>query len=495
VTIAGQTLTATPSALDGSWWVTPTILADGTYQVLASTTDGAGNVGSATQQLTIDTVPPLIALDGAPAVLTNDPTALISGTTNAAPGTLITVNVDAQTLSGVVDGTPITESVGAQTLTAVVQSTETWNVAPAAMGEGSRTVTAAVTDPAGNTSTATEALTIDTVAPAVGITGGATALTDDPTPTITGTTSALVGAVVTVTVADQTLNDPVQSDGTWAVTSAHLADGPHIVIMTVTDAAGNRASAEQTLIINTVAPLIVTSGGATATNSGPNPTISGSSNATPGSTVTVAIAGQTLTTLVQLDGSWNVTASGVATGTWQAVATVTNAAGDVGSATQTLTITADGGTGATGATGSAGASGATGSAGASGPAGDAGTTGSAGSTGGTGLPGATGVTGADAPRGEAGLSLLSSKLEVKSGKHVQVRITLSNAAKLTLTIMRGKEVVATTPDTRHAVGRSVLIWNGKIKGEFASRGAYTIVVTAVTASGVSATAKAALRLT
>jgi Ice-binding-like/Bacterial Ig-like domain len=170
VTVAGQTLTATPSALDGSWSVTPTILADGTYPVLASTIDGAGNLGSATQELTIDTVPPLITLDGAPTVLTNNPTVTISGTTNAAPGTLITVNVDAQTLSAVVNGTPIVESVGAQTLIAVVQSTGTWNVAPAAMGEGVRTVTAAVTDPAGNTSTATEQLTVDTVAPAVSIT-------------------------------------------------------------------------------------------------------------------------------------------------------------------------------------------------------------------------------------------------------------------------------------------------------------------------------------
>ena len=187
VTVAGQTLTATP-ADDGSWSVAPTILANATYPVLASTTDGAGNVGSATQQLTIDTVPPLITLDGAPTVLTNNPTVTISGTTDAAPGTLITVNVDAQSLSAIVDGTPIVESVGAQTLLALVQSTGTWNIAPAPMGEGARTVTAAVTDPAGNTSTATEQLTVDTATPAASITGGANALSGSSTPTITGTT-------------------------------------------------------------------------------------------------------------------------------------------------------------------------------------------------------------------------------------------------------------------------------------------------------------------
>ncbi len=165
VTVAGQTLTTAP-AVDGSWSVAPAILANGTYPVLASTADGAGNIGSATQQLTIDTVPPLITLDGAPTVLASNPTALISGTTDAAPGTLITVNVAPQTLTAVVNGTPITEDVGAQTLIAVVQSTQTWNVTTAPMGQGVHTITASVTDPAGNTSTATEQLTVGAVASA-----------------------------------------------------------------------------------------------------------------------------------------------------------------------------------------------------------------------------------------------------------------------------------------------------------------------------------------
>jgi hypothetical protein len=540
VTIAGQTLTATPSSVNGNWSVTPTILADGTYSVLASTIDGAGNVGSASQQLTIDTVPPLITLDGAPAVLTNNPTATISGATNAAPGTLITVNVEAQTLSGVVNGTPIVESVGAQTLTAVVQSTETWNVAPVAMGEGSRTVTAAVTDPAGNTSTAIELLTVDTVAPAVTITGGATALTDNPTPTITGTAAGPAGAVVTVTLADQTLTDPLQSDGAWAVTSAHLADGPHVVVMTMPDAAGNEARAEQTLTVNTVAPLITFNGGAAATTSGPNPTLSGSTNASPGSTITVTVAGQTLTGLVQPDGSWNATASAVAAGAWQAVVTVTNAAGDVGSAMQTLTVTtgasagapgpvgatgstgatgsaggtgatgAAGGTGATGAAGGTGATGAAGGTGATGAAGGTGATGAAGGTGATGAAGgtgATGVAGGTGPMGATGaggapnagratgLSLLSSNLNVRYGKRVQVRIALTNPAKLRLTVMRNNNVVATTTGAHHGAGDFVLIWNGKIKRKWAPRGAYTLIVNAVTASGASASAETALRFT
>jgi Ice-binding-like/Bacterial Ig-like domain/Collagen triple helix repeat (20 copies) len=417
VAVAGQTLSATPSALDGSWSVNPTILANATYTVLASTTDAAGNVGSATQQLTIDTVPPLIALDGAPTVLTDNPTATISGTTNAAPGTLITVIVDAQTLSAVVNGTTIVESVGAQTLTALVQSTGTWNIVPAPMGEGTRTVTAAVTDPAGNTSTATEQLTVDTIAPIVAITGGANA-----------TTTSF------------------------------------------------------------------------------NPTLSGSTDATPGSTVTVTVAGQTLTALVQPDGSWDATASGVSAGAWQAVVTVTDAAGNVGSATQTLTITAGatgdtGPTGAPGAPGDTGPAGAPGAPGANGPTGAPGTPGANGPTGAPGTPGANGpagAPGANGPKGATGatgLTLSPAKLAVKHGQHVQVRVALSNPAKLTLTVMRGKKVVATMTVAKRKAGHSVLTWNGKIKRKFAARGTYSVVVSAVTPSGVSASAKATLRIT
>jgi hypothetical protein len=563
VTVAGQTLTATPSALDGSWSVTPMILANGTYTVVASTTDGAGNVGNATQQLTIDTVPPLIELNGAPTVLTDNPSATISGTTDAAPGTLITVNVAAQTLTAVVNGTTIVESVGAQTLLAVVQSTGTWNVTPVPMGEGARTVTAAVTDPAGNTSTATEQLTVDTVAPAVSITGGATALTGNPIPTITGTTDAPSGALVTVTVADQTLTDPVQPDGTWSVTATHLSDGPHRVVMSVSDAAGNRASAVQTLTVSTVAPVVTITGGASASTTSFSPSVSGSTDGVPGSTITVTVAGQTLTTLVQPDGSWNATASGVGAGVWLAVATVTDAAGTVGSATQTLTITAGapgqtgptgpsgptgptggsgatgptggsgatgptggsgatgptggsgatgatggsgatgatGGSGATGATGGSGATGATGTPGATGVSGATGATGGLGATGGSGRPGAagaTGATGATGPKGAAGatgLTLFSAIMASKRGKHVQVRVALSDPARLTLTVMHGKTVVATMVVAHVKAGRSVLTWNGKVKRGFAPRGTYSVVVRAVTASGASARAKTTLRIT
>ncbi|MEA2348819.1 MAG: hypothetical protein QOG62_2606 [Thermoleophilaceae bacterium] len=322
VTIAGQTLTATPSA--GAWSVTSAILANGTYPVGASVTDGAGNAGSATQELTVDTVLPVVTLDHGPVFATNDPTPTISGTSDVAVDTVVHV------------------TVGSQELRALVHSDGTWNRRPAALTDGPHTVTASVLDPAGNEGTDTQELTIDTTAPALQITGGATALTNDPTPEISGTAGVEPGTPVTVTLADETLTGLVGAAGDWSVSAAALSDGPHRVVVSASDTAGNVATATQTLTVDTVSPGIVIAGGASATTSDPDPTITGTSEAAPGTTVTVSIASQTMTTLVQANGGWNATPATVGEGTWSVLASASDPAGNVGSDSQALTITTDG---------------------------------------------------------------------------------------------------------------------------------------------------------
>src|SRR6202043_3240407 len=170
---------------------------------------------------------------------------------------------------------------------------------PTALTDGTRAVTASVTDPAGNASTRSQALTVDTAAPAVTIAGGANALTKHATPDISGTANVAPGTTVTVTLADQTLTGLVQGGGAWSVTAAALSDGPHRVVMSVSDAAGNRASYTQTLTVDTVSPFVAITGGATSTTNNLSPTIAGTTDAAPGTTVTVSVAGQTMTTLVQ----------------------------------------------------------------------------------------------------------------------------------------------------------------------------------------------------
>jgi hypothetical protein len=321
VTINGQSLIAT--RFGSTWSVTSAILANNTYPVVASTSDGAGNHGSASQLLTVDTVPPVVTIDGGPSATTNDPRPMIAGTSDAAPGTVIRVTVDAHTL------------------TALVQLGGWWNVTPATLADGARTVTASVTDPAGNESTDNQLLTVDTSAPTATIAGGAHALTNDATPRIAGTADVTPATTVTVTLADETLTGLVDAGGSWSVTAADLADGPHRVVMSVFDAAGNQGSFTQSLTVDTVSPVVVITSAADATTSGGDPTLAGTCDAAPGTTVTVAIAGQAMTTLVQANGTWNATPTFVGEGTWPVVASASDPAGNVGSATQTLSIAAD----------------------------------------------------------------------------------------------------------------------------------------------------------
>ena len=318
VTVAGQLLTVTPSG--GAWSVTSAPLANGVYPVVASVVDAAGNTGSATQQLTVDTVLPVVSIDGGPSMLTNDATPTIDGTSDVATGTVVHV------------------TVGAQERTALVQTDGTWNVTPSTLTDATRTVTATVSDPAGNLGTDSQALTVDTTAPAVTIAGGATALTNDATPRIYGTAAVAPGTVVTVYVANEALTGLVGAGGSWGVTAAALANGPHRVSMRVSDAAGNRTGFVQMLTVDTVSPTVTITGGATESTEDLDPTIAGTADTAPGTTVTVTIAGQTMTAILQAGGTWNTTPNVVTEGTWTVVASATDPAGNVGSATQTLTI-------------------------------------------------------------------------------------------------------------------------------------------------------------
>jgi hypothetical protein len=318
LTINGQTLTAAPSA--GAWSIDAPILPNGTYPVVATVVDGAGNVATATQSLTVDTVLPIITLDGGPAVATNDATPTLGGTSDVAAATVVHL------------------TVGLQALTALVQPGGAWNISPATLAEGTYTVTATVLDPAGNAGTALQSLTIDTVPPALTITGGAGALTRDSTPQIGGNAAVATGTPVTVSLADETLTAFTLSGGTFAVTASALADGPHRVVVTVVDAAGNQASSLQTLTVDTVAPAVAIDGGPAASTTALAPTITGTSGAAPGTTITVVIGGQTMTALLQANGTWNTTPTALAAGVWPLSASAQDPAGNQGVAVQTLTI-------------------------------------------------------------------------------------------------------------------------------------------------------------
>ena len=146
------------------------------------------------------------------------------------------------------------------------------------------------------------------VPPAIAIDGGTAFSVSDATPTITGTVTVNVPAFnVSVTVGGQTLAATVQTDGTWSATAALLANNTYPVNASATDSVGNYGTASQALTIDTVLPIVTIVGGASLVTNDPTPTLSGSTDVVAGSLVTVTVAGQTLTGLVQVGGGWNVT--------------------------------------------------------------------------------------------------------------------------------------------------------------------------------------------
>jgi hypothetical protein len=248
-----------------------------------------------------------------------------------------------------------------------------------------------------------------------------------------------------VTLADQTLTGLTQAGGTWSVTAATLPDGPHRVVMSVSDASGNRADFTQTLTVDTVPPVVKISGGAASVANTVRPTITGTSDAAAGSTVTVSIAGQKMTTLVQDNGTWNATPAVVGEGTWPVVATAADPAGNVGRARQTLTVDID------------------------------------------------------APAGKGSPRLMmwltAASYRATRGKHVGVSFILSAPAKVTLKVLRRNTVIATLSTSRRTAGLGRLTWNGKTKRKLVSVGVYKIIVRAISRAGASARVAGTVRIT
>ena len=271
-----------------------------------------------------DRTAPLLTIDGGATRSTNDTTPPISGTTDEAAGTSVTV------------------AVGGQTLHAPVVAGGAWTVSTGALSPGAHDVAASITDASQNTASASQVLTVDTTAPGVTIDGGATAATNDDSPTISGTTDAPAGAPVTVVVGGQTLTTSVGLNGAWTVHAATLTEAPHLVVASLEDAAHNTGTARQILSVDLTVPVVAIDGGATRSTDDTSPWIYGTTAEQAGTTVHVAIGGQSLTATVLTGGTWGVSATTLPTGAQQVVASITDAASNTGTAEQTLTITGGG---------------------------------------------------------------------------------------------------------------------------------------------------------
>ncbi|WP_420388680.1 Ig-like domain-containing protein [Marinobacter sp.] len=356
-------------AVDGTWSVIPDApLSEGSHDVSVTMTDAAGNESdtSSALSLVIDTMAP-----DAPAAPILD-----SGSDSGTQGDNTTNNTQpAVTGSGATPGDTVTlYDTDSTTIlgTGTVAGDGTWSITPdAPLSEGSHDLSVTMTDPAGNESDPSAALSldIDTMAPDApaapildsgsdsGTQGDNT--TNNTQPAITGS-GATPGDTVTLYDTDGTTvlgTTTVAGDGSWSVApNAPLSEGSHDLSVTMTDVAGNESgpSAALTLAIDTIAPdapsaPVLDSGSDSGTQGDDitnitQPAISGS-GAAPGDTVTLYDTNGTTvlgTGTVAVDGTWSVTPDApLSEGSHDLSVTMTDPAGNESDPSTTLSLDID----------------------------------------------------------------------------------------------------------------------------------------------------------
>ncbi|OEY93272.1 Biofilm associated protein, partial [Acinetobacter proteolyticus] len=325
---------------DGTWTLadnTLPTLAEGNHTITVTATDAAGNVGTDTGVLTIDTVAP----DTSGTTLSIDPVT----TDNVINAAESTSNV---TLTGTLTGAPadaattvITLLINGVTYTATVDAAAgTWSAVVAGsdlLADGDKTIDATVTftDAAGNSSTVTDTqtYTVDTTAPNAPLL--------DPinsTDPISGT--AEPGSTVTVTFPDgtsvQVPTDP--TTGVWTTPNPGGLTNGETVTATATDPAGNTSLPGTGTVSTDVTAPIVTVDDDLSNDA--TPALTGTVN-DPTATIVVNVDGVDYPAVNNGDGTWTLADNVLPVlgeGPHAVTVTATDLAGNVGTDTGTVTI-------------------------------------------------------------------------------------------------------------------------------------------------------------
>ncbi|SAJ19485.1 type 1 secretion target domain-containng protein [Enterobacter hormaechei] len=359
ITIGSNQYTTTVDA-SGKWSVgVPasdiSALTDGTVTLSATITDSAGNSSTQTHDVVVNTASVALTVN----TLSGD------DVINAAEaGASLVINGSSAQFA---NGTQVTITLNGKSYTATIQSDGSWTTTvPAAdvgaLADGARyQVTVSAQDSAGNSASATHTISVDTTAPVISVN---TLSGDDVLNaaeaqqplTVHGSSSAEAGQTVTVTLGGKTYTALVANDGTWtldvpAADLANLSEGALTVTASVNDKAGNNGQTTHTLTVDTVAPAVTISTVAddNIINNAEQlagQTISGTTTAEQGQTVTVSFNGHSYQATVAANGSWSVFVPGrdflgLSDGDYTLTATVSDKAGNPGSATHNVTLNGD----------------------------------------------------------------------------------------------------------------------------------------------------------
>ncbi|MCC5410219.1 Ig-like domain-containing protein, partial [Escherichia coli] len=346
ITLGGNTYTATVQG-NLSWSVSvpaadTQALGNGSLTVNASVTNAVGNSGSGSRDITIDANLPglrvdTVAGDDVINSIEHNQALVITGSS-----------------SGLTAGTALTVVINNVTYAATVLADGTWNLGvPAAdvsnWPAGTVDITVSGTNSAGTTSTITHPVTVDLAAVAITIntlTGDdvINAVEKGETLVVSGSTSGVeAGQTVTVTFGGKNYTTTVEANGSWTVNVppadlAALPDGAGNVQASVSNINGNNAQADRAYSVDATAPLVTINTIASddtlnVSEAGAGITISGTTTAQAGQTLTVTLNNNTYQTTVQADGTWSVNVpaadlSGLTASSYTVTATVSDKAGN-----------------------------------------------------------------------------------------------------------------------------------------------------------------------
>lgn len=317
--------TADPS---GNWSVSP-VLGDGGHEITATATDAAGNSSPVTpaRAFTVSATPPGAPMIQAPA----------HGTASSASSLTVAGTAVAAASVEITEGATALRTVTADAAGA-------WST-DVSFADGAHTITATATDGFGRVgpASAPRTFTVDTAAPAapeVTTPVQAATLTDS---WVVASGTAEPRAIVTVREGARILGTvSADASGAWSVATG-LANGPHTLTATATDAAGNVSapSVERSFdVADTVAPAIPTITAPAQSSSVDASLVVVSGSAEPGGTVALREGATVLgTTPVNAAGAWRHVLWGLTSGQRTITATATDPAGNAGDPSDARTFT------------------------------------------------------------------------------------------------------------------------------------------------------------
>ncbi|HVS32819.1 MAG TPA: Ig-like domain-containing protein [Thermoanaerobaculia bacterium] len=208
-------------------------LLEGENTIAATAVDRAGNIGTATLRLIVDTRGPAVAFTSPNAAACLD-TSTLQVTGTAADARLDSVKV----------------TIGTTAVDATFDATGNWTASIPVPEEGKKLITVEATDKAGHSISASRTVVIDRTAPAIEVRANGQAFTS----TITNRPVALF---VTATDADPNVTTTITLDGAPYVAGTSVtAEGKHVVAVTSTDCAGHTSEKSVEFTLDLTPPTI-----------------------------------------------------------------------------------------------------------------------------------------------------------------------------------------------------------------------------------------------